>query len=84
MSRGAGALSSSGGASVSREPGPREAGLRPLASRSRLPERTLYGAVTLMWFVEEMNEETPVATGEGHRTLTARSIGFVGPFGGVT
>jgi len=37
-----------------------------------------------MWFVEEMNEETPVATGEGNRTPTARSIGFVGPFGGVT
>jgi len=63
MSRGAGAPRS-GDATASREPGPRAAGMRPSASRSRPPERILFVVTTLLPFVTKLRKGLPVATGE--------------------
>ncbi|OGI59025.1 MAG: hypothetical protein A2809_01145 [Candidatus Muproteobacteria bacterium RIFCSPHIGHO2_01_FULL_61_200] len=51
-----------GGASASREPGPREAGMRPAASRSRPPEKILFGDAGLLWSGAIWRQGTPVAT----------------------
>jgi hypothetical protein len=47
---------------MSREPGPREAGMRPAASRSRPPERTLAGNAGLLWSGAIWRHGTPVGT----------------------
>ncbi len=59
-----------GGASASREPGPREAGMRPAASHSRPPKRTLFGNAGLLRSGAIWRHGTPVATvanAAGHR-----------------
>jgi hypothetical protein len=53
-----------GDASASREQGPREAGRRPTASRSRLPERKLYVLATFHRIGMRLQPCTPVAAGE--------------------
>jgi len=62
MSRAQGPHAKHGDASASREQGPREAGMRPSASRSRPPERTLHGTERFVWIAKRWSGRTPVAT----------------------
>jgi len=76
MSRGAGAPRR-GDASASREPGPRAAGMRPSASRSRPPEGILFVMATLLPYVTRPRKGMPVATGECRRTPTVQRHGII-------
>jgi hypothetical protein len=70
MSRGAGDR-----AARSSEQGPRGAGMRPSASRSRPPEGILFVMATLLPFDTRPRKGMPVATGDCRRTPTVWGIG---------